>query len=124
MAHFSPMIDMAKAPAEPMKIPEIKADKPSAPIYPYGLTLRFDKETLEKIGCSTTDLPSPGEMIHLCALAVVTHVSKPPNNPDLVSVELQISHLACESEDEENDEMRRERFYGDDEEVRKEAVSY
>lgn len=120
MSRFGQMIDMAITPAE---VKEELAER-SAPIadypvnkYPYGLCISLDNETMEKLGLSG-DLPEVGEMIHLCAMAKVTSASA--NERETTDgktetscrVELQITNMALESEDEENQIMRRSRFYG------------
>ena len=133
MAHFQAMVDMAKTPADVKKevgntvMPSspAMADKPSVPTYPYGLCLALTEEEMAKLGLDG-DLPSVGEMIHLCAMAKVTSVSESEredtggNKTKCCRVELQITHLATESEDEENaaydaaeekTQARRGRFY-------------
>jgi hypothetical protein len=117
MAQFTAMIDMVKS-AEDVK-KEIGNSFPATPAaptvaaYPYGLCLSLEEDELAKLGLD--DLPNVGEMIHLCAMAKVTSVSQ--NEREMTDgskkscrrVELQITHLATESEDEEN---RSERWYG------------
>lgn len=72
-------------------------------IYPFGLSLCFDQATLDKLGLDGEC--EPGDMIHLFALAKVTSVSKnDTGDGEKCRVELQITHLGCESEDEENEE--------------------
>ena len=125
--YFSSMTDMARSPEE------VKTDAPvtlgsmppNGPLYPWGLCIRLEKDSLEKLGLDG-EMPSVGDMIHLCAMAKVTSVSenemedgnggKTPNR----CVELQITHLATENEDQENaaiddaeqrSSARRSRFY-------------
>jgi hypothetical protein len=122
------MVDMAKSPEDVKK--EIKdyalptpasADKPSVPTYPYGLCLSLTEEELGKLGIAG-DFPEVGEMIHLAAMAKVTSVSESEREGTdgaktrCCRIELQITHLACENEDEEeaeaeNTKARRGRFY-------------
>lgn len=123
MSRFGQMIDMASTPAEVKE----KAAESCAPIlcdaprYPYGLCISLDNETMDKLGLSG-DLPEVGEMIHLCAMAKVTSVSAnerestgddgATKKETYCRVELQITTMALESEDDENQMMRRSRFYG------------
>jgi hypothetical protein len=128
---FQTMVDMAKTPDEvkkdmaDMAVPATSA-KPTTPVYPYGLCISLTEEEMAKLGLEG-DLPQIGEMIHLAAMAKVTSVSQ--NEREDASgkkvaccrVELQITHLATENEDEEGDRVemavkasaaRRRRFYG------------
>lgn len=118
MSRFGQMIDMATTPAEVMeKQSDCIPCEPSVSKYPYGLCISLDDETLEKLGLDG-DLPASGDMIHLCAMAKVTNAScnerLTEDGKTEVSrrVELQITNMALESEDEENQMMRRSRFYG------------
>ena len=77
MRHTEKLVDMAKTPAE---VKEDTADVPAAEskskaVYPYGLCIRLQEDELEKLGLDG-DLPSVGEMIHICAQARVTSVSE------------------------------------------------
>jgi hypothetical protein len=69
------------------------------------------------------DLPKVGDMIHLCAMATVTscsqseRVDESGNKSNCCRIELQITHLATENEDDEeareqSTSERRSRFYG------------
>lgn len=127
--YFSTMVDMARTPEEVKEdAPATLGEKPpKGPLYPWGLCLRLDKDSLEKLGLDG-EMPSVGEMIHLCAMAKVTSVSENEtedgNGGKATNrcIELQITHLATENEDQENAEIedreqktqaRRGRFYGD-----------
>ena len=127
--YFSTMVDMAKTPEE------VKKDAPAAvtlgdtppkvPVYPWGLCLSLDEDSLSKLKLDG-EMPSVGEMIHLCAMAKVTSVSENEmedgngGKKTCRRVELQITHLATENEDDENEEAmqrqkaRQGRFYGPD----------
>jgi hypothetical protein len=109
MAHrFTAMVDMAKSPAEakedamPMALREPNR-------YPSGLCIFLDEDMLEKLDLDADELPNVGEMIHLCALAKVTAVSQTEQQSEgsekkrCCRIELQITHLATENEDREND---------------------
>lgn len=122
---FRAMTDMAKTPEE------IKDDLPTiappvestAPVYSYGLCISFGEDELKKLGLDG-DLPSVGDMIHLAAMAKVTSVSESEREGmdgakhRCCRVELQITHLATENEDEEEaaterTAARRRRFYAE-----------
>lgn len=128
MAHFfAKMIDMAKTPEQVNKEVDERSSKPSTqaiadsiPKYPYGLCISLENEQLEKFeidgDCEV------GDMIHFCALARVTSVSSREKEKDKDHrIELQITHMAIESEDEENEESVRgekaERRYGEKKEA-------
>jgi len=130
---FKTMVDMARTPEDIKKdMPAAVAvdPKPSAPVYPYGLCICLEDDELEKLGLDG-DLPSVGEMIHLAAMAKVTSASQ--NEREMADgtkherrrIELTITHLATENEDEENgaeaqlakSEARRKRFYGNGEDA-------
>jgi hypothetical protein len=122
------MVDMAKSPADVTK--ELKqfpmgvstsSDGPQVRVYPYGLCISFTQDELEKLniegGCAV------GDMIHLCAIARVTACSESEmenaagEKKRNCRIELQITHLATENEDEEeareqSTSERRSRFYG------------
>jgi len=118
MAGFSTMVDMARDPEE------IKEDMPqavpSAPLYPYGLCISMDEDTLEKLRLDG-ELPQVGMMIHLAGMAKVTSVSQNEremsdgSKKNCCRVELQITHLATENEDEEDKEMLHKKWYGGEE---------
>jgi hypothetical protein len=117
---FSNMVDMAREPEEIKEdMPQV-AEAPSAPVYPYGLCLALTEDELEKLGLDG-ELPKVGMMIHLSAMAKVTSVSQNEREmPDggkknCCRVELQITHLATENEDDEDKEMRHKAWYGGEE---------
>ena len=96
------MADMAKTPEE------VKEDsEPMAPVsvnrYPYGLCLSLDQDDLEKLSMPLD--AEVGDMIHVMAFARVTSVSKQElaDGKCNCRVELQITHLALEDEDQEMD---------------------
>lgn len=127
---FSTMIDMAHTPDDVKKeLAEMGSPASATPLvglYPYGLCISLDDETLQKLKLDG-ELPGVGEMIHLCAMAKVTSVSEnereDSNGGKKVCrrVELQITHLATENEDQEGaaveeresrQKARQGRFYG------------
>lgn len=118
---FGSMVDLARTPAEvkdkiaeSAPIPSLKA---SVPVYGYGTCIRLDEQDLAKLGIAG-DLPDVGDMIHFCAMARVTSASEREEETadgekkSCRSVELQITHLGLENEDEENAQARQQRFYG------------
>lgn len=73
------------------------------PIYPYGLCICLTEAELETLGldneCEVDD------MLHGHFIATVKSVSKNATTDGCrTRVELQITHLSCEDEGEENDE--------------------
>lgn len=96
-------VDMALTPAEQ------KADEPSmtvssysAPTYPYGLCLCFTDEQLGKLDLE--DDANVGDHVLLHCIAKVTSVSKQDTeNGPKTRVEMQITHIAAEDDDEEDD---------------------
>ena len=126
---FQSMVDMAKSPEEIKEdMPSTvampgKSSGPKVPVYPYGLCISLTENELEKMGMDAADLPEVGDMIHLMAMAKVTSVSqnesvdKDGGKTQCCRIELQITHLATENENEEDardeaTEQRRGRFYG------------
>ena len=124
---FRSMVDMAKTPEDVKKevgetaMPAPSMAKPSVPTYSYGLCISLNEEDLAKLGI-TDELPEVGDMIHLAAMAKVTSVSESEREDTAGTktkccrVELQITHLATENEDDEEAEAeatkaRQSRFY-------------
>lgn len=73
--------------------------------YPFGLSLSLNSEELEKLGldCSDEDC-QVGSYLHLHALAEVVAVHKSDmGDGEKTCVNIQITHMKCESEDSEND---------------------
>lgn len=120
MKRIPAMVDMRRTPAE-------KADAASplndVPDYPYGLSLSLCETELEKLGLDDDDV-QVGDMLHLHAMAKVTSVSKNDSEAGgpCCRVELQITNMVGESEDDENEEAdkaettsasaRRSKLYG------------
>lgn len=129
MAHFQQMVDMAETADEVKKdlAGSMPAPKANVPAFPYGLCISLTEKELDKL--KIEDKPQVGDMIHLCALAKVTSVSANETKTESgetehhCRVELQITHLATENEDDEDAaieareqaaQARRGRFYGSD----------
>lgn len=121
MGHFTKMVSMAKTPeqvnkeigpANPMPMTAKAADVPT---YPWGLCLNLEEDQLDKLeidgDCEV------GDTIHLCALATVTSCSSNQTEGGTKRrIELQITHLATENEDAENEASERAgKRYGGDE---------
>lgn len=126
--NFSKLIDMAKTPEEvKQEAPSVAlADSPpKVPLYPWGLCIRLEDETLAKLEFEG-EMPSVGDMIMLCAEAKVTSVSENETEDGNGGkktrrcIELQITKLATEDDDDvevaiENRKARQRRFYDPDE---------
>lgn len=98
------MVDMRKTPQDTKDSAAMIA--PDANIYPYGLCLSLGNEELEKLGLDCDC--EVGDMIHLFCLASVTSVSQnATENGENKRVELQIKFMSVESEDAENEPMRK-----------------
>ena len=90
---------------------------------PAGLCICLSDEELKKLDLD--DKPEVGDVIHLFALARVTHASSTERfgSEKESRVELQITHLALESEDAENEaadaapKKARRRYMGDGDEA-------
>jgi hypothetical protein len=122
MAHFAKFVDMAKTPEEvnkevtDMRSP-VSASADNVPKYPYGLCINLDDDCLEKLDLD--DECEVGDMIHLCAMARVTSCSANETEGGTKHrIELQITALAVEDEDDENEAKREHKMtkrYGGDE---------
>lgn len=93
-------------------------DTTGGSVYPYGLCISLTQPELDKLGLSDDDV-AVGDMLHIHAMAKVTSVSMSDseNFGPSCRVELQITDMVGEDEDEENDaptsaETRRTRLYG------------
>lgn len=99
------MVDMARSTEE-------KAESPSSisggiPDYPYGLSLCFTQNELEKLNLD--DDVQVGDYLHIFAFAKVTSVSKREiDGKEECRIEMTLTHIAAESEDEENEEYEEE----------------
>lgn len=68
-----------------------------APLYPWGLTLRLDDETIKKLGIA---IPEGGAKMRIDAIASVSSVSsrQEVDGETCSSIELQITDLALTPE--------------------------
>lgn len=80
---------------------------PDRPDYPYGLRLCLTKAELDKLGLDPAEAVLGG-VVHLHALAKITSVSCDESEyGDNCRIELQITDMEIESEDDENEEVER-----------------
>ena len=117
MARIPAMVDLRRTPAENAEVSPPMGMSP--PAYPWGLCISLTEVELEKL--SLPDDMEVGDMIHMHCMAKVTSVSKTDNESTgpCCRVELQITNMVSEDEDEENAEeddapvtSRRSRLYG------------
>ena len=106
MAKFHKMVDMTRSPEEKSE-ERMKEILPSAiadvPDVPYGLCISLTETELEKLELECDC--EIGDTIHLFALAKVTSVSKQDTTAGTkIRVELALTDVCVESEDEENEE--------------------
>lgn len=77
------------------------------PIYPSGLCICLTNEQLDKLDMDGN--PEVGDMIHLHAIGVVTSYSeRNSERGPQCRVEIQLTHIAAEDEDEENESAEEE----------------
>lgn len=97
------MVDMARTVAEKSEAAQDMLSSPVAniPDYPYGLSISFGKDEIEKLGLEGD--VQVGDYLHIHALAKVTSVSMPAGDDRNCRVEATLTHIACEDEDEENE---------------------
>ena len=72
--------------------------QPSAPAYPYGLSITLDKDTLQKVGLTADGVPV-GKVFEVDAKVLVTAVSKEPTGAG-ETVTLQITDLDMQDRDD------------------------
>lgn len=85
------LVEMARTASEikDAAIPSIQNE----PLYDYGLTLRLNHETLEKLNLDDSDV-EVGDLLDFRAMAKVTSVSKhDTGDGEKCCVELQITHM-------------------------------
>lgn len=102
------MVNMARTMAEKEEAAECVPSPANQPDYPYGLSICLCQDELEKLDLGDEDI-QVGDLIHLHCMAMVTSVSKnSTSNGDQTRVELQVTHIQAEGEDEENEEAEEE----------------
>lgn len=110
------MVSMAKTPEDIAKsMMPMMPDGPSQ--YPYGLCISLNHDDLAKLGLDADC--QVGDMVHLFAMAKVTSVSSNASeSSESCRIELQITDLAVEDEDNEDAEpasqKRASKRYGSD----------
>lgn len=98
------MVDMARTPEDLARSLMPMAQPTPSAQYPYGLSISLTHDELAKLGLDANC--EVGDMLHLFAMAKVTNVnSNASESSQSCRIELQITHLAVESEDEENEEF-------------------
>lgn len=81
---------------------------PEKPDYPYGLRICLTEKELDKLGIDCAEA-CVGGTFHGHFMAKITSVSTEERaGGDCCRLEAQITDLAIESEDEENDEAEKE----------------
>jgi hypothetical protein len=103
-------LKMTKAEKKETMPSAVAADSPQ---YPYGLTLRLDSSSLDKLGISK--LPKVGAKVMVHAIGVITSVSQHESkNNDSRNVEIQLQEMGVDSAEpateKERNELRRESF--------------
>ena len=107
MKHIPPMVDMAREPEDdddPVAV-TVPMKRSHQPTYPYGLCITLETPELEKLDLDMADV-DVGDTIHLFAFAKVTSKSsrEMEGGEPCCRIELQITNIASENEDEENEE--------------------
>ena len=119
-------VDMAKSPEEVKEQTAIASPiEPKVPVYPYGLCISLSQDELDKLDLDPDC--EVGDIVHLMAMAKVTSRSENEmetsdgKKEKCCRIELQITHLSVEDENDEDpeeaSERRRGRFYGGEEEA-------
>lgn len=101
MAHFAKFTSLRRDEKAPE---DAAAPKPFHFEYPPGLCLCLGDEEIKKLDLDVDDCELDST-IHLCCMAKVTSVSKRPEGQGGTRIELQVTDIACEDEDDENEDM-------------------
>lgn len=110
---FSKPVDMGKSRKELEPAPT-KMLEESGPQYSYGHRITLDQDDLAKLD-KDADLNVGDEVTLLVTAKVLSINHRADHDSEHHSLELQITHICTEEEDEdEGDGARHERFYGDD----------
>ena len=103
MRSFPAMVDLKRDEADKAKDIGLCMPKSCEPDYDYGLNLTFNEETIEKLNLD--DDVSVGDFLHIHAFARVTGVHENEQNGERNRrIELVLTHIASEDEDEEGDD--------------------
>lgn len=119
MINLPGFVDMARSPEELKEKAEDCCISPDSaqPVYPWGLCLRFDNDSLGKLGLGG-DVQA-GDLIMIAAMGKVTNVSSNEVARDGKTeinrhVEVQLTHISLGDEHDEDVPERkplRERLY-------------
>lgn len=97
------MVDMKLTPKE---VKEEKKEEYEPPPYPWGLSIRLEKDELDKLKLAT--LPNVGDEVHITAVGRVTTVSsamRDQNDEDkTVTIQIVMLELDNEGPDDGDDE--------------------
>lgn len=105
MERIPAMVDMKRSPKEKVEVAESTSPvADNIPDYPWGLSISLCEEELEKLGIDPENL-GVGDILHMHALMKITSVSSSENEHTgkCCRVELQITHMSGEEEDQENE---------------------
>jgi hypothetical protein len=101
MDRIPKMADMAITPTEIENVKILpQSTESSAPIYPYGLSLCLNDDTLDKLNME--DNCEVGDMVHFRCVAKVTSCSDHENMGK--RIELQIVMMSAEGAEDDDDE--------------------
>ena len=101
--HIAKMVSLAQSPEKVKEtLPDVIASKAEGPTYPWGACLRFSNEELAKLKLEDAQV---GDTIHVFALGKVTSVSASASEGgnSHSSIEIQLTDMAAENEDRENE---------------------
>lgn len=102
MKHIPAMVDMRRTAEEAQDA--MSPAMSCVPEYPYGLCISLSNDELAKLDLDTSDVEA-GDMVHLFCMAKVTSINKRDTTDGVdTRIEMQITHIACEDEDDENEE--------------------
>lgn len=98
------MIDMKLTPAQaPSGNTLLGAEPNEGPMYPEGLCIELDTESLRKLAIGTGNLPAVGTRLHLSAIVEVVEVCKEQQQiQQELCVELQIQRMALGNEQQQS----------------------
>jgi hypothetical protein len=107
------LVNMARSKEEVKKETKEMQSGLDAPMYPWGLTLRLDEETLAKLGMA---IPESGAQMTVNAVATVTSVSSRQeiDGETCSNVELQITELDITPTQGTSKATQANSLYGDD----------
>lgn len=105
------MTDMSMSAEEAEEKMEKMMPSQDAPKYPYGLAISLTHDELEKMNVDYEDW-AVGDTFHLHAMAKITSISRNESQDgENCRVEMQITSLDAESEDDENEQYDEETMH-------------